>query len=1155
MSEITYSDAPPAVKDFSGDEQGQDAGVSATPAPAASTAPAPSATPSQQADLHPFQQNTSAISYSDHPSMYRDAQDRFAQQGFIHNKIPDPIEPFLVTQVMHGAANALGFPVEAVGNVLKYFSIVPPDTKFVGGTEQMRDVAHNWMRYVGASVVDDVPRNDTGHISTPTKILGYAAQAIGGMALPIGGELMKPAESAATLTKGLEDIIPGAKGLTNNALRAALKVHGVKSLDSALKPLSGAPELHLLDKNFRSIGDAMIAQAKQFRHESALGEAGLSSEKLSESMGKFLPKSGMTDPKALAEKYVPGKLRDKVSKAASVALNAKNALGHDVLNRLSRAGTMTLAAGLSGESMNMGGEIGDWLHSSHAAFGLDAQDARFVGQMLGSLAGPALVYEASGALGASIGKSTAALEQAGRKAGLTRGAQDMHVSAQILKDAQKHVLADPNSMVNLSESQQLRTMIEGFNPSFAQVFGSPGLTARFRALVGKDPVSHGLATTVDMQNKAAIEGYKERVFGKSTSAQAPSNKIGTIGNLTDLARNAVNVRKSMLELDLREVAAERSALDQKYVRSADPLVYEGLRTLTEAKRLAVKGQLDRELADVGAQFDAMGIKADMSSIYDKALELQSQDVNTFQTMPGTFGKIVREYSAGKPDTVKTEKVTPYGAAKPITRQVKVAGQAPKLTASFQEFHSLWREVNREMRSHEAAGNRQQVFYLGQIKDEMQKQLDGFAGDEFLQPGQAFRDYNTHYKSYAHTFRQGMLGQFTKRTPVGGYVLDSSDIVRTMLSGKDVSRNIRDFMELHGQDSEGAALLKNGILDNFSLDVMRNGEFRPSAAAAWIARNETALNYLPGMKEYLQNDVSIGNDLRTRQMLLTREARVLDQGTLAKLAGMTSADEAVKLALSGATVRVPGTDAFGKPSIQQKPVLQHLFDLAKSAKQTQPFARAIADAVSTHPNPAEFMAQHQHDLKPIFDAIAPGHWDSMQNIIRAKEISARAVASKELEVPTPADPIKEKTGSSPQSITTILFNPFKRSKESLAALFGGRYVFQWRATQREAMEKALYFDPDLARAYEGVMTRNLGLPEDTVLLSKGEHAHLLSRLWMHGINGPAQVQSGLATPESLNAWLKRMLANQKAIAAKTAELRKKAAGAGAGKTAPQNPPAY
>jgi hypothetical protein len=90
------------------------------------------------------------------------------------------------------------------------------------------------------------------------------------------------------------------------------------------------------------------------------------------------------------------------------------------------------------------------------------------------------------------------------------------------------------------------------------------------------------------------------------------------------------------------------------------------------------------------------------------------------------------------------------------------------------------------------------------------------------------------------------------------VRDAEDIVsRTILKTADKKKGVQDFLAIHGNDAEAHALLRDGILDNFSKATMRSGEFNPKAARNWLNQHKSAMDELLELRKHLENHQAVG----------------------------------------------------------------------------------------------------------------------------------------------------------------------------------------------------------------------------------------------------------------------------------------------------------
>jgi len=927
-----------------------------------------------------------------------------------------------------GEANMLGMPVDAVGNVLKYFHIVPQDTKFFGGSEQFKEAFHARDNFA-------VPLDSTGHVSTANQYLTTIAEFLGGAAVFGAGEIAAAPKALAEASK----LAPAAVDAMGTGLR------------SVEKALEGKAE-------------------------------------------KIAP--------TITEKAATT-LSDKVlGKAATVANNIKNLRQTDFTNRLYKAAVIGAGATASGMGSVEMGQLG----KEHAKdFGYTPEQGEAVGKFLGSFFGPVALTEAGHYLNKGM---QAGVESAGNmatKLGVGRTAQRSLVNGHVLKETQKLFNEDPTSLQNMAMATEVMQKVDGFKPNLPQITGSAGLKAQFRGLADKSPDAHSLATQVDQANQAALAKFKEGAFGPSTAATPSTAAKGKASNIFDPAKLTQSNARQINDLHMKELEQERTALDDAFRTSPNPEeAGAALRELYWNKRQGAKAILDEQLTGKGGVYQTakqLGVTADMGDVRDLVKKIAADDPNTFQNMPPVFSKVLKEYPETTAATTVRTAVTPQGAAKPLYKSTVVPGEAGKDTASFEELHSLAKQVGRERLDAVTAQDMTKAHYLGQVKDLLEGKVKGFEGPEYGKVGEQLSKYNKDYAQYAHTFREGLGGQLAKRTKNGISTDDSEIVDKLILQSGNKSKGVRDFVELYGDGPEAKELLHNGLLDSYSRYVMKDGVFDAKAAQRWVDGHSKALEQLPETKGYFQNAAKVAKDLNFRQKQLQAERKLIDKGVLAKIANGTNPEKVINSAL------------------QDPEVMRVLVQSAKLHKAESPLARAFADHVGEQADPMGYLLEHQNALKPVMETLKPGHWDNLMVIAKGQAVARRATAPKELEIAQEKDPLHKRIGTSVPGMISIVRNPMGVSKWVNAGAIGSRLLYTMRNEDIDRMRKAALFDPDMAGVLAEHLRKNNFVGYGGMVLQGQEAEDLMRLVYIHGINGPVQALHAPLKPQELADWLK------------------------------------
>lgn len=566
-----------------------------------------------------------------------------------------------------------------------------------------------------------------------------------------------------------------------------------------------------------------------------------------------------------------------------------------------------------------------------------------------------------------------------------------------------------------------------------------------------------------------VDAQRKVIADAAENAEPKLNRPYVKDPVLDPARAQLSATKSINSLEQEKTASDLQKLGQQHARTVDnQAIGERLRQKYWDARDAAKQVQDKVLGNLYGQARKQGITADMSDVRASVQKIVGADKNTFQDMPPLFSKILDEYPEGKAASVTREATTPTGAKKPIYRTQTTPAVPAKNTASFEELHSLYKQANKDWADATAAQNSTKAFHMENIKNQLKSKIDQFEGAEHGDFAQKFKQYNAGYSQYAKTFKNGAGAEIAKRGKYGE-VRDAEDIVsKTILKSADKKKGVQDFLAIHGNDAEAHALLRDGILDNFSKATMRTGEFNPKAARNWLNQHKSAMDELPELRKHLENHQEAGQSLVERRAVLQKQARKIDQTYLAKVAGSQDADALITKAL-GSTTDGPK-------------LMKGLLVGAKSPESKQAVARAIVDNISGRGLGLDFIAQHESTLKPVMDALGPEHWKNLKTIAEAEAVAGRVKAPTGVEMKKLEDLGTKYTGTSVKSLfASAKATASGRMSKGYAVIEGaGRYIYKVKSEEADRLLDEALFNPDIAGTLAS-MARTSAKPSQKQLL--------------------------------------------------------------------------
>ena len=730
---------------------------------------------------------------------------------------------------------------------------------------------------------------------------------------------------------------------------------------------------------------------------------------------------------------------------ASAVAVAQRKLATAIVTTLGTVSSATSAV----EGKDAGGRLA-------VSFGLPKAQGEEIGYMLGSLAGPKMVGLAGQAVVKSINESGKLLTRADIT-GTSPEAQRAAANSLLMKEIQESISLAPDSAENVARAMILKSKVDGFSPNIAQMTDAPGLQAMYSKVANKSPEALSKAAAAEQRNLDAIAAYREKVFPKNSQS------------LTDPARVKLASDKAVLDMAEQAITGRLRELSNKFrTRVDNEAIGNELRSLYWSSRAVAKGRVDQELGQVYATARKFNIQEDMSDIREGINKIVAADRTTFQDMPPVFAKVLREYPAATAATSARAATMPTGATKPIYRTTVTPGTTGKDTASFEELHSLYKEANKEWIDAIAAGQNTKAQYMKMIRDQLSLKVGKYNNEAYGELSQKFQGYNLNYSKFAHTFREGAGGEIAKRTKAG-LATDSEDIVnRLILQSGDKKRGVQDFFQVYGDDVRAAELLHEGMLDNFSKATMRSGTLNPKAAAAWMYKNQAALDELPELKKALGNTTAMADDLVYRQRQLQAQRKILDKTVLAKITKAQDPDRLVQQAL-------------GDPRL-----MKGLLVGANSPEAKAAIARAIVDSVGKQGQSLEFLLKNEAALKPVMEGLGKGHWQNVKDIAEMEQITARTRAPTAVELSKIQDIGEQLVGTSVKGMFSRLKNmatPLGTTPAYVAFDVGGRFFYKVRSEELSKLREHAMFDADTAEVLARLGKKSTYTPKELLDLQR------------------------------------------------------------------------
>lgn len=702
-------------------------------------------------------------------------------------------------------------------------------------------------------------------------------------------------------------------------------------------------------------------------------------------------------------------------------------------------------------------EVKSFAENYGPTLGISKERSGEIGFMLGSFGGSAIPFIAGQAIVKSMGGAAKISAQSDIKniADLRKkfSKEEMEVMSNnaVKKEILTSIESYPNSLENAARAIELKSKIDKFTPLPAQMTDSPGLVGMYNQVAKTNPAALGKAQAVEASNIAALEAFKLKTF--------PVAEVGV--GVTTGARATLQAKSYINSLSMNELKGQLTTLSDKFIRTVDNTkIGTELRGMYWANRESAKGVLDAEIGSVYKQAAQIGLKEDMSVTKGIVQAIVSRDQLTFQDTPAVLNKILTKYGEVAPASTK---LVPTGlldaAGKPAMRSVTMPASGSS-TASFEELHSLYKELNKDINAAQIAGQGMKVNQMQEVKQVLQTQLSKYSGKEYGDFATNFSNFNKNYSSYAGIFKEGLGGQIAQRTRMG-VSTDAEDIVRKLVvQAGDKRQGLLDFSNVYGGSPKAAELLHDGVLDMFSKAAVVDGMLKPAAARRWMSNHKEMLQEMPELEKALRKTTESGNALVNRRLELKVEAQLYQKTIIAKIAQHSNAEDVINLALRD--------DRY----------MKGLLYTAETPENKKAVARGILDYVWAQKDPTKYLEENAIKLKPALDALGENHWENLRTLGLGKTVNDRVKAPSSVPISKLQDIGESTVGVPVKGLLSRIFSPIMNERYVITDV-AGRYFFKTKMEGMAKIRESAMLDPNMAEAVLEVAKREaLGLKPTT-----------------------------------------------------------------------------
>ena len=695
-------------------------------------------------------------------------------------------------------------------------------------------------------------------------------------------------------------------------------------------------------------------------------------------------------------------------------------------NKLIVAGTEITSAVVGGVGFELGGETGKAIDPRLEA----------TGQVVGTTFGALSPYALPASLQAIYGRiakwmSPATQKQIGREKAI---------------ELIKKELGDvPAAMDALGESERLRKNIPGYSPSLGMETDSAGVKSIEKRFAAESSRGFELSKQAEIRSLAAIINRADEMFP------------GSNFNLTTLPEERLASVRGTFKAEIQTIDDQISNLESTITRGDPEKIGQQLRVLRSQKEEVARAIKNTNYEDFYRAASDANVTFAPETLRTIAKTALGDDALTFQKKSPVINKIVNRYTAPEPDDAATIFVDKNG--------VPIPGATPEVEAiSVREFHSLYKEINREIgiaRQGMLRGDSQAAhlhFQLRKLKTEFANNIDVMKSPEFGIVADKLKTADSYFlNQYQKVFREGVGGRMDNYNRFGDVTRDE-DIVMKLVMGR--ASGVDDFYKIYGESQEAQTLLESGVMDAFSRAVMRKGVYKADRATTFLEKHDTTLNKLPELKAILMDKDNAFTALSNRNAHLSAKLKGIQKSKLEQLTDMNDTGELIKAAMADP---------------------KRMRTLRRTVAQTgdPDAAKALQHGVARHAmeqtDPFEYFLQNEKVMEIVYgkDTV---HYQTLRDLAEARRVISRQFPTQQVSTSLAAeDPLKKLIGTSSVEAMTMArwVNAGRLSPEYVVSQMTSRGVLKFRQEEmNRVMEEALY-DPGVAKtllnmAQEGII---------------------------------------------------------------------------------------
>ena len=288
-------------------------------------------------------------------------------------------------------------------------------------------------------------------------------------------------------------------------------------------------------------------------------------------------------------------------------------------------------------------------------------------------------------------------------------------------------------------------------------------------------------------------------------------------------------------------------------------------------------------------------------------------------------------------------------------------------------------------------------------------------------------------------KQGVGGRLRAETKYGATTSSEKVLLKLIAS----PTGFKQAAAIMSGDPAFPKILKEGILDHLNNKVVRNGIVNPTSLKTFIANHKEWMDNVPGLRKMLESPAHATEQIAARRTQLQAEVKAQSATALGKILGSEDPDKLIAHALT-----VPNGLAPVMAALKNKP--EALRDLM----------HVVAGRLADAPDPAKALLDNAAQLKPLADAVRPGQWNRLVDLLDMRGIAKRVDVPTGIEAPKNVGVFEAATGSKLSQLWSGLFGRVRGSRETLALQLAGRAMFKFNTADVKKAQEAILFDPDI-----------------------------------------------------------------------------------------------